>query len=196
MKGKLIDETGNRFGRWIVLERGPNAIPRGVKWICKCDCGNIKAVLGRSLRGGVSKSCGCLHKELESLPYGRASFNTLLRNYKRNARNRNLVWELSDKDFEALTNSNCYWCGSPPNKSSSNSSGGKTNGSYKYNGIDRLNNNKGYLIENCVACCEKCNRAKFKMEPEEFSDWIFASYHNIFKPKIDEIFALGKRSYE
>lgn len=32
-------------------------------WMCRCDCGQEKAVPGRCLRAGVSQSCGCLARE-------------------------------------------------------------------------------------------------------------------------------------
>lgn len=63
----LIDLTGQRFGRWTVLKKAP---PRqsgiGAFWVCKCDCGNTKEVLGASLKKGDTKSCGCYRKELVS----------------------------------------------------------------------------------------------------------------------------------
>ena len=53
---KLIDLKGLRFGRWAVLARAE----RLGYWSCRCDCGATKAVHGGSLRGGKSRSCGCL----------------------------------------------------------------------------------------------------------------------------------------
>jgi hypothetical protein len=57
-----IDLKGQRFGRWVVLSfiGGTSA---GIAWHCRCDCGNVRPVLGRSLRAGVSQSCGCLHRD-------------------------------------------------------------------------------------------------------------------------------------
>lgn len=57
----FIDETGNKYGRWLVLRRA-NKTSRAV-WLCKCDCGNIREIPGPNLRGGRSKSCGCAHYE-------------------------------------------------------------------------------------------------------------------------------------
>lgn len=55
---KLIDLTGQTFGRWTVLYRDTNK--KGTAhWICKCECGTERSVCGTSLRGGVSTSCGC-----------------------------------------------------------------------------------------------------------------------------------------
>jgi len=36
----------------------------GASWWCQCDCGTVRLVIVRSLINGVSKSCGCLKKEL------------------------------------------------------------------------------------------------------------------------------------
>lgn len=60
------DLTGQRFGRLVVLsvvdsEAGAN-IP--TKWLCQCDCGNLTQVQGCNLKGEVTKSCGCLKREL------------------------------------------------------------------------------------------------------------------------------------
>lgn len=65
--GKLIDLTGQVFGRLIVLKRDTTVEKsKGVYWICKCECGNIKSILGASLRKGATVSCGCLNKEIIS----------------------------------------------------------------------------------------------------------------------------------
>ena len=65
--GNLIDLTGQRFGRWVVLEKAPRRpkVP-GSFWLCKCDCGTIKEVHSRRLRDGSSTSCGCWRREWAS----------------------------------------------------------------------------------------------------------------------------------
>lgn len=64
---KLIDLTGQRFGRFLVQERGPNITESDgtsrVRWWCLCDCGNQVLVRASSLKAGTSQSCGCLHRE-------------------------------------------------------------------------------------------------------------------------------------
>lgn len=62
--GKLIDEAGNRYNRFIVIERNGRAKHGGALWKCKCDCGNIKTISGSDLRSGNTKSCGCLRNEI------------------------------------------------------------------------------------------------------------------------------------
>jgi hypothetical protein len=39
---------------------------------------------------------------------------------------------------------------------------------YIYNGIDRVDSNIGYTLENCVPCCEAVNRMKMDLSKEEF----------------------------
>lgn len=51
---KYIDIQGQRFGKLTVLKRLDDG-----KWLCRCDCGNIKAVLASNLRSGGTSSCGC-----------------------------------------------------------------------------------------------------------------------------------------
>lgn len=61
--GKLIDLTGQRFGRLTVIRRGSN-IGKKVAWLCKCDCGSLKEVDGTHLRRGEIVSCGCYRDQL------------------------------------------------------------------------------------------------------------------------------------
>lgn len=61
---KLVDLTGQRFGRLTVVERAPSRRQRTF-WLCRCDCGNRHEV-ERSALTRVKKpvkSCGCLYDE-------------------------------------------------------------------------------------------------------------------------------------
>lgn len=61
--GKIIDLTGNRYGRLTVIKMAYRNENRKYYWLCKCDCGNEKTVAGYSLKCGDTQSCGCLGKE-------------------------------------------------------------------------------------------------------------------------------------
>jgi len=61
--GNIIDLTGRRFGRLLVIHRDGTDKWRQVKWRCLCDCGSEVNIVGSSLRNGDSQSCGCLQKE-------------------------------------------------------------------------------------------------------------------------------------
>lgn len=58
------NEVGKRFGRLVALE--PIRRNNRIYWSCQCDCGVVRVVEGRSMRKGLSKSCGCLNSELVS----------------------------------------------------------------------------------------------------------------------------------
>lgn len=62
---KLIDLTGQDFGYWHVIERGPNTKDGRAQWLCHCTlCDKTtKLVQGAHLRGGRSTSCGCMKME-------------------------------------------------------------------------------------------------------------------------------------
>jgi hypothetical protein len=60
---RLIDLTGQKFGRLTVIERDKEKAKGGTKWICKCDCGKIVSVYGGNLQRGTSTSCGCYRRE-------------------------------------------------------------------------------------------------------------------------------------
>jgi len=67
---KYIDLTGETFGKLKVIERGEDYIDssgyKRPRWWCQCDCygeNSLKLIMGRDLKAGHTKSCGCLHRE-------------------------------------------------------------------------------------------------------------------------------------
>lgn len=59
---KLIDLTGQKFGRLTVIERAENK-GKHTYWKCRCDCGNDCVINSSNLIHGLTKSCGCLWQE-------------------------------------------------------------------------------------------------------------------------------------
>ena len=60
----FIDETGNKYGRLTVIKQvNKKSNSRAIFWLCQCDCGNVVEVIGRDLRNGKTKSCGCYNQE-------------------------------------------------------------------------------------------------------------------------------------
>jgi hypothetical protein len=67
--GHAIDRVGKRFGRLVVVERGPQLPWRTttlVRWWCVCDCGQRTLVRSSNLLSGQTRSCGCLTREMSS----------------------------------------------------------------------------------------------------------------------------------
>lgn len=68
-------ELGQKINRWTVLGRAGTKDNGKAVWLCQCDCGTIKRVLGKQLRNGRSRSCGCLQREItaaQSTKHGHA----------------------------------------------------------------------------------------------------------------------------
>lgn len=58
--------VGQRFGKLVVLrDSGKRTKTGGIKWLCKCDCGNVKEVSSTHLVDGSCNSCGCINSKGE-----------------------------------------------------------------------------------------------------------------------------------
>lgn len=63
--GKKINILNKVFGRWTVI-KDLGKVKQGVhcKWLCICECGTFRNVIGKDLRNGKSISCGCYQIEV------------------------------------------------------------------------------------------------------------------------------------
>jgi len=181
----LIDLTGKKFGRLFVVGIAKRNKFGAIFWKCFCDCGKIKEVRSDALRGGKSKSCGCYSRERASEVHrkspGSSGLSSIYNSYKSAARKRSLPFNIDIEFFKKLTSSNCYYCGAKPKKISRASANyteeGIKNSEYVYNGIDRINNDIGYLEDNIVSCCYYCNMSKHTRTQKEFFNWIERIYY-------------------
>lgn len=101
--------------------------------------------------------------------------NRLLAVYKNGAKVRNIKWELSNDNFINLIHSNCHYCGSKP-KYQNLYTPYNTPIEGNANGIDRIDSDKNYTIDNVVPCCTKCNLMKSTYTKIEFLDHINLIY--------------------
>lgn len=129
---------------------------------CECECGNRIVVRLADVVSGNTKSCGCSRRKHKNKAIGR-----LYSAYSSNAKTRGLEFDLSHKQFYKLINSKCHYCGiEPSNKITYQGE------NHFCNGIDRVDNSKGYSIDNVVPCCSICNQAKHTLSYDEFISWI------------------------
>lgn len=151
-------------------------------YLCKCDCGKDKIISWSSLRTGRAKSCGCKNSGILlsriQKPEGEAAFNQLFATYKCSAKSRGLEFNLDKERFKEITKQNCEYCGIPPFRSIINRFA-NMNGTYIYNGIDRVDSSKGYIEGNIVPCCRNCNVMKMNLSLEEFTEHIERIYSHL-----------------
>ena len=77
--------------------------------------------------------------------------------YRSVAKQYGHVWELPDALALDLMTDSCFYCGAVPSP---------------VNGIDRVDNARGYEVNNVVTACRMCNVAKNKYSREAFETWV------------------------
>lgn len=125
--------------------------PDGRRYQCKfCRARNRKAYLSASGRTNIKKAVS---------------------DYRANAKRRGYSWQLTTDEAIALLGQACFYCGASPQSNGKNG--------IKKNGIDRKNNEMGYLPENCVPCCWRCNYLKGDSSYDEFVTLIKLIYGRV-----------------
>ncbi len=159
--------VGKKYGKLTVIDQDKDVLPgKGRWWICRCECGNLISTSSGILGSGGATTCGCWkikdNKE--------TAIRSLFTGYKSNSKRRKKVFDLTEEQFSKLIMSACHYCGIPPSQTFNvkplTSKKGKR--PVKYNGLDRMDNTKGYILGNCVPCCKICNNGKGELS---FKDW-------------------------
>jgi len=140
--------------------------------IC-CTCKKLKSITDftkdRSSKDGTSARCRNCNKIYNNKFY-KINRNKILNDnkhyhnslkgrysqYKRNAKSKNLEFSISLKDFSKFWQQPCHYCGN----------------TIATIGLDRINNEKGYIIENLASCCYTCNKMKGILSCENFTEHI------------------------
>jgi len=156
MKNKFKDLIGMRFGNLVVLNRLLSYLGYA-RWLCHCDCGNNKSVLGTNLIHNRTKSCGCLNKKWMS---------RLGKNNKTHGLTKTSTFKSWKSMLDRCNNPNlrCYqyygkrgikvcdrWLKFENFLEDMNQ---KPSSKHQ---IDRIDNNKGYYKENCKWSSPKQN---------------------------------------
>jgi hypothetical protein len=138
----------------------------------RCVCGKIAISLKKHVLSGHTKSCGCKRArkyfklDTKKVPQIDAT-SKYYNQYVHDANNRGIQFSLKKKTFIKLTTQTCHYCGQKPTRSVKF----KTE-ELLVNGLDRVDNTKGYHIDNVVTCCSICNMAKGKLTKLEFLNWV------------------------
>lgn len=173
--GKVIELKG-----WKVeYENGKIKLVREsyIYDVLKKDYGPVNQLVNEDISNEVSSK-----KTKRSPTWGltrrQVAENQICSGYETLASKRNYTFELTREQFIELMYQDCSYCGSIPSNSRKIP---VTHEIIYYNGIDRIDNTKGYTIENTTACCKRCNMAKNDLSMEEFKNLIKRIYDNIIK---------------
>lgn len=180
---------GQKFGKLIVISEAKKQDLKKMRaiWNCECDCGEIIIVSTNNLTTGNTKSCGCL--KIEKVKQNQKLSLKTITKYKPHIATARRLWKsycyqdkqctLSFDEWFNFSQQNCFYCDLNPSTlynyfltKVDASQQAKDNGNFLYNGIDRVDNSKSHTIDNVVACCQICNRAKNERSLQEFQQYI------------------------
>jgi hypothetical protein len=170
---RVIDITGQKFGKLLVCAIAGRDKKYGLMWKCECECGRIVECRSGMLRYGAIKSCGCSRRKMKPAD---AQINRAHRSFVSNARRRGLSVQLTKSEWLSIVRMPCYYCNAegsniwvPVNRCYGSS--------FSCNGVDRLDSNKNYTKRNSVSCCKHCNIAKNSLTVNEFLGLVQAVYN-------------------
>lgn len=148
------------------------------KYVFKCVCGKEFLTYKRSVETQRCKSCGCKTNAFisqanrGSVPKNRKTPTDISVAYifyssKYAAKAKGFKFLLTRQDVESLIFKECFYCGSQPSRFPKRVRDSKPL-TIPINGIDRFDNNEGYIIQNCVPCCSDCNYLKSSRHGNRF----------------------------
>lgn len=112
----------------------------------------------------VCKPCQYKPKPKKCRSKEEGIYRHIYRQYLHSARHRELEFNLTEQDITKLVSRDCHHCGGAPTKYSPFDK----RWFILKNGIDRLDNNKGYTMSNCVPCCATCNYSRQDLSVDEW----------------------------
>ena len=169
------DWSGQKLHRLTFVAPTERRVCQRIIWEALCECGAITYVNPANVRTGHIKSCGCLKNE------ALVKSNQARRIHEPIISSARAVWGAVYKDasfetFFRLSQLPCHYCECLPAKTRNiadytphtPSDNQIQNGTFTYNGLDRIDSSKGHTDDNVVSCCWDCNRAKGNKTLEEF----------------------------
>lgn len=171
--GKVRDITGNRYGKIVVLYF--TKVKNNAYWMCQCDCGIVKEILGSSLKNGDTQSCGCYRKEVVT-KHGDAKDNNRSKLYSvwlgmhDRCRNQNNISYLR-YGGRGISVDTCW------DAYSTFRQWALINGYQTGLQIDRTDNSKGYSPSNCAWVSRDMNGRNIRAHRDSTSQYVGVSFH-------------------
>lgn len=150
----------------------------------KCFCGNVFTTTLHNIIHNYVRSCGCLKKGDKAYQwngYGEIS-GSYLTSLKRGAKERNLNFDITIKymwDLFLLQNKKCKLS----NRELTFTDSFRLNRKNQTASLDRIDNNKGYIVGNVQWIHKDINKMRMNFEINHFLSWIEEIYKHNFKEK-------------
>jgi len=176
IKNRVKDLTNVEFGDLKVLKYSGIRTFKGKSnsalWKCNCKCGDSIILTRKQLHAPAIKayswgSPNCKHRCKRN--EDRSAKYTAYARCRASATRREYPFEIGFEEFIKISKQPCHYCGEEYSKTILS---GSRKGEFKCNGLDRVNNTKGYVENNIVPCCTMCNTAKGTQHYNDFLDWI------------------------
>lgn len=115
---------------------------------------------------------------MRRLPDDEALKRIVYGDYIKGSKRRGHEFSLTREQFDSMIFEDCFYCGREP----SNRLAGRNGDRFRHHqGIDRIDNQTGYVIGNVVPCCRWCNEAKRAKSFTDFVQWLEGLSRNLEK---------------
>ena len=191
--------VGDRYNQLTFVKFVKNAgeRPKRVRYgEFLCTCGQTKVTSVARVVAGRTLSCGCVQRQRSSKSVsgrnakqcapGQAAKNFVYRRYKAGAHTRGIAFELGLDAFLCIAQKPCYYCGSMPGRKANKGTVKGFSQNFIYSGIDRVDSARGYVADNVVPCCSRCNYMKRTMSVAEFLDAIRLIANHLLRTSASE----------
>lgn len=172
------DLTGLVFGHLTVKEYAGQDKKKRALWAVVCVCGKECVKQSYHLVRGATTSCGC-ERNAAKRGGSETTKNISYKTHQKRAREKGIAY-LTREAWSEIVVRPCHYCRGYDMRgyrtATSMSDSVFETMIIPLNGVDRVDNARGYEPENCVPCCYACNRAKGSMSYGEFVEHVRKMY--------------------
>ena len=166
-ENKIINITGNKFGKFIVLERVENTKTGQTQWLCQCECGNIRKISQNSLMFASRTQCKKCYWQNKAV-FNQGISQLYWQKVIKGAIKRNLNIEITKEqcwDLYLKQNRKCALTGLEINFAETSK---EHNNGFTTASLDRIDSLKGYTLNNIQWVHKDINKMKNSISMENF----------------------------
>lgn len=171
------DLTGKKYFKLEVIKFDGLDRHGKSKWLCLCECGNTKSISIGSLNRKLTRSCGCISKNIKRIKSYKDIPHQWFRRLFNQATTRDYEFKITIKDIwdqYEKQDKKCYYT-----RTNVNFHSDMSNKPHLCTAsIDRIDSNRGYTKDNIVICHKMVNLSKSFLSKEEFIKMCNLIAHN------------------